>query len=254
MPRKVIFCMCDAADKTDAKVQLNIKSLKPALKLTVESSLSDSVADLKTQITAAGGPPADAQRLLLKGKVLADSKLLKEYDLADGATITMMAKPGGASPPVAPSPSETLPTGAATSGSLGAKRDHPTLAPLQTPDPTTPERPSQNKPPTPQLMVTTDGGEPGDLYDNREPASPVQSTRFHDGIANPEFWQKIHAVCHDEFGQGRDADDVFDVFLTSMKGRLSASEAAKIRDVVGVSGKPSLWSQRTDETGMGGGA
>lgn len=229
-------------------MNLNIKSLKPALKLNVEASLSDSVTDLKKQINAAGGPPANAQRLLLKGKVLADSKLLKEYDLADGATIMLMAKPGGASPPggaVAPSPSDSIAAGGgagattgAAAGSLGTKRDHPTLSPLQTPDPTTPDaKQARNKPPTPQLTVTTDGGEPGDLYESRGPPSPVQSTKFHSVVADPKFWQKIHALCHDEFEHGRDADDVFDTFLTSMKNRLTANEAAKIRDVVGVSGE-----------------
>lgn len=226
-------------------MNLNIKSLKPALKLNVEASLSDSVTDLKKQINAAGGPPAEAQRLLLKGKVLADSKLLKEYDLTDGATIMLMAKPGGASPPTAaaaPSPSQSMAAdvgaGAAT-GVAGTKRDHPSLSPLQTPDPTTPDakRPQQgNKPPTPQLTVTTDGGEPGDLYETRGPPSPVQSTKFHSVVADPRFWQKIHALCHEEFEDGRDADDVVDTFITSMKSKLSASEAAKIRDVVGVSG------------------
>lgn len=225
-------------------MNLNIKSLKPALKLNVEASLSDSVADLKKQINAAGGPPADAQRLLLKGKVLADSKLLKEYDLTDGATIMLMSKPGGASPPAAapaPSPSETLAAGGAgavAGATAGAKRDHPTLSPLQTPDPTTPDaKHARNKPPTPQLTVTTDGGEPGDLYESRGPPSPVQSTKFHSVVSDPTFWQKIHALCHDEFQHARDADDVFDTFLTSMKNRLTANEAAKIRDVVGVSGE-----------------
>lgn len=243
------------ANFADSKVNLNIKSLKPALKLNVEASVSDSVADLKKQINAAGGPPADAQRLLLKGKVLADSKLLKEYDLTDGATIMLMAKPGGASPPAAapaPSPSETLAASGAgaavgaAAGAAGTKKDHPTLSPLQTADPTTPDSKHARKPSTPQLTVTTDGGEPGDLYENRGPPSPVQSTKFHSVVSDPTFWQKIHTVCHDEFQHARDADDVFDTFLTSMKNRLTANEAAKIRDVVGVSGELRTSASITD--------
>lgn len=46
-------------------------------------------------------PSVDDQRWLVKGKVLADTKLLKDYDLSTTSnTITMMLKPGAVYPPV----------------------------------------------------------------------------------------------------------------------------------------------------------
>ena len=59
---------------------------------------TDTIQAIKAQLASeAGAPPADVQRLLLKGKALADAKLLKEYDVKDGDTVNLMVKPGFAS-------------------------------------------------------------------------------------------------------------------------------------------------------------
>lgn len=68
------------------------------------------------------------------------------------------------------------------------------------------------------------------------PQPQVSSAEFHRSVSDPRFWQKIHALCIDEFTYQDDADSVWESFLMAMKGRLSAGEAAKIRDVVGVNG------------------
>lgn len=53
------------------------------------------ISDIKSQLaTVPGAPPADVQRLLLKGKALADGKLLKEYNVKDGDVVNLMVKPG----------------------------------------------------------------------------------------------------------------------------------------------------------------
>jgi UV excision repair protein RAD23 len=53
------------------------------------------ISAIKTQIAAQPRiPPAHAQQLPLKGKALADAKLLKEYSVQDGDTINLMLKPG----------------------------------------------------------------------------------------------------------------------------------------------------------------
>lgn len=69
------------------------------------------------------------------------------------------------------------------------------------------------------------------------PQPEITSATFHASIADPVFWQKIHALCVTEFEHGDEADLAWEHFLRAMKGKLSAGEAAKIRDVVGVRGK-----------------
>jgi len=77
------------------------------------------------------------------------------------------------------------------------------------------------------------------------PQPEITSATFHASIADPVFWQKIHALCVTEFEHGDEADLAWEHFLRAMKGKLSAGEAAKIRDVVGVRGQcfPSLACQ-----------
>jgi len=69
------------------------------------------------------------------------------------------------------------------------------------------------------------------------PQPEITSATFHASIADPVFWQKIHALCVTEFEHGDEADLAWEHFLRAMKGKLSAGEAAKIRDVVGVRGE-----------------
>ena len=69
------------------------------------------------------------------------------------------------------------------------------------------------------------------------PQPEITSAAFHNTIADPTFWQKIHALCVAEFEHEDEADLAWEHFLRAMKGKLSAGEAAKIRDVVGVRGQ-----------------
>jgi hypothetical protein len=74
------------------------------------------------------------------------------------------------------------------------------------------------------------------------PQPEITSATFHASIADPVFWQKIHALCVTEFEHGDEADLAWEHFLRAMKGKLSAGEAAKIRDVVGVRGEFCDWT------------
>lgn len=65
----------------------------------------------------------------------------------------------------------------------------------------------------------------------------MSSAAFHQTISDPKLWQQLQEVCASNFAYEDDADAAWEIFLTSMKGRLSAGEAAKIRDVVGIRGE-----------------
>lgn len=74
---------------------MSFKVAKPPRTFTLPLSPADSITTIKQQLAnQPGAPPADAQRLLLKGKALADGKLLKEYPAKDGDVINLMLKPG----------------------------------------------------------------------------------------------------------------------------------------------------------------
>ena len=72
-----------------------VKSLKPPQSYTLSVQPTDTIADIKSHLASQpGAPPVDVQRLLLKGKALADGKLLKEYNVKEGDTVNLMVKPG----------------------------------------------------------------------------------------------------------------------------------------------------------------
>lgn len=241
-------------------ISITVKSLKPSLTFPVKAHITDSVADLKQLVSSStsSAPPASAQRLLLKGKALADAKLLKEYDLQDGATVHVMLKPGwekeraqqipggdptptkeGTSIPVEPKP---------TPGSV------PALT-ISDADPATDNTTSATTLP-PRPVTAADISNPP-----LGPGPVNTSAPFHATLAKPEFWEKVHGLCRQEFEDERDADGCWKAFLDGIKGRLSAGEIAKIIDVVGVTGKsvgrmrietrkPNIWVM----SGMGGNA
>ena len=201
----------------DSSISLTVKSLKPSLSITVTAQLTDTVLDLKHSISksSSSAPGPDTQRLLLKGKALTDTKLLKEYDIESGAIIHLMSKP-------TPTATTSLPSFAHPQPSSGGL---PSLTiTTSVDDSSTPAaaRPLSNI----DISVPPLGPQP-----------QVSSAAFHNTISNPLFWQKIHALCVSEFSFEDDADAAWESFLVAMKGRLSAGEAAKMRDVVGVKGQ-----------------
>ena len=74
---------------------MTFKSTKPVQVYALDVQPTDTISSIKAQLASVpGAPPADVQRLLLKGKALADSKILREYAVKDGDTINLMVKPG----------------------------------------------------------------------------------------------------------------------------------------------------------------
>lgn len=233
-------------------ITVHFKSLKPAYTFTLSVSPSDPISSIKAQLASTpNAPPADAQRLLLKGKALADSKLLQEYAIKDGDTLNLLLKPGVAWDPTAPAPAETM----STSESTLKPGSSPSLAPIVTMTPPEDSEPS-SKPkrghtripsvvlsPSPSSTSPLDE-KPADIpltFDTTEiptaseAAGPPRTT-YHATISDPVFWEKLYAFLKTEFALQNDAQDAFEDFLNSSKGSLSAHEIAKIRDHVGIFG------------------
>lgn len=160
---------------------------------------TDTIAQIKAQLAAVtGAPPADAQRLLLKGKALADGKLLREYAVKDGDTVNLMVKPGFDWDPTKPTAS---PTSTSPPSEPERKVEAQTLLP-GTESKTT--RGGHSRIPSvvlsPSPSLTPSPGEklvdiPLILDTSSIPASPaaVSDTPYHTTIAQPEFWEKLYA-------------------------------------------------------------
>ncbi|KAK7676400.1 hypothetical protein QCA50_011465 [Cerrena zonata] len=224
-------------------VKLTFKSLKPAQSYTLSVSLADTIAVIKSQLAnEAGAPPADVQRLLLKGKALADAKLLKEYDVKDGDTLNLMVKPGYQWDPSKVSSGATTETPPTPVGSTAQELKPITLLP----EPTRPTRghgriPSVVLSPSPSLTALPDEKVvdiPLVLDTSNIPSSPTggPESTYHTEISQPEFWERLYGFLSSEFSVQSDAVTAWEDFFCSSKGTLSVSEIAKIRDKVGVTG------------------
>ncbi|PVG01375.1 hypothetical protein CPB86DRAFT_727619 [Serendipita vermifera] len=267
------------ASTTNLADVLNVtfKSLKPAYTVSLPIQPANSILSLKTllssqQSTPLTGSTPDQLRLLLKGKALLDAKLVKDYDIKDGSTITVMST---SSKPAAPTEENTSTTPAvsvdlskadrdpvppAASPSLGATRpshqrrvsDIPavTLSPAGTPMATTPllqPTPLSTDtlthvplvPASPQLKS---GSIPIDLASIPLPISASHDdSPYHQTMASPEFWKELRMFLEQKFGKdagGRpgDGEVAFEEFLRGAKVNLSPHEIARIRDAVGITG------------------
>ncbi|XP_067683635.1 ubiquitin-like protein 4A isoform X2 [Haliotis asinina] len=63
---------------------------------TIAASPSSYVTDIKQQVAALMSIPIANQKLLYKGKPMADSKQLSEYNVEDGSKLTVVSRPGSA--------------------------------------------------------------------------------------------------------------------------------------------------------------
>ncbi|KAG9127205.1 hypothetical protein FRC07_000250 [Ceratobasidium sp. 392] len=214
-----------AAQTTGATGQINVtvKSLKPALSFPLSVLPTDSIASIKDQLAQhPRAPPADAQRLLLKGKALADSKLLQEYEIGDGATINLLVKPGvdwtGEEKPMASTVAVEKPGHLRIPSQSDMAIPSVTLSPI--PDP-------EGRAPSPHALA---------LDATPPPLSSSVRPSYHQTIASPEFWDKLHGFLSQEFSNREDADGAFESFLIASKEQLTAGEIAKIRDSTGIIG------------------
>jgi len=212
-----------------------VKSIKPALSFSVEIFPSDSVQQLKANLSklTSTAPAPEFQRLLLKGKALADTKLVKEYGLTEGSVVNMMLKAGWDEKPKAGTDLVGNPT--PTGGDIPTESSPvPGSVPVLTISDADPAAEGTTSTAAfPARPITT--------MDISNPASgpgPVNSTaEFHNTISDPDFWKKVYVLCQSEFINGSDADGCWNAFLGGVRGKLSPGEIAKIQDAVGITGK-----------------
>ncbi|KLO09834.1 hypothetical protein SCHPADRAFT_922264 [Schizopora paradoxa] len=227
-------------------IAITIKVAKPPKTFTLSSvSPTDPISDIKAQLSSQpGAPPADAQRLLLRGKALADGKLLKEYSVKDGDVVNLMLRPGfewnwestPAKSPVSPTVKDND-SGAASRLDVGAKtpaRKHNRI-------PSVVLSPSPNSSSTALPLVET----PGDIQltlDAPDVDGRVADSldAYHQKIASPQFWERMHEFLRAEFVTPEDTRSAFEAFFVGSKGQLSPNEIAKIRDTVGIVGMSGL--------------
>lgn len=184
---------------TDSPVPISItfKSLKPSASFTISVQSTDTIASIKSQLASeTSAPPADAQRLLLKGKALADAKLLKEYSVKDGDTVNLMVKPGfdwdpsriASSPAPIPSPEGSQdPASLSLSPnpkSQPSRKHHRIPSLVLSPSPSN-EALSNEKP----LDITLT------LDSTSIPSSIATETlsTYHATVSKPEFWDRLHS-------------------------------------------------------------
>lgn len=208
-------------ENTSAAITITFKSLKPPKSFSLEVQPTDTIQSIKSQLASApSAPPADIQRLLLKGKALADNKLLKEYAIKDGDTVNLMIKPGQTWDPNAmsvPTPSQLK--------STPSHSRIPSVVLSPSPSATTPSL-EVDKPLDINLTLDTS---------QTLPSAEATST-YHATLADPGFWERLNAFVKTEFKSESDALLAFEDFLRASKGTLTANEIAKIRDQVGVVG------------------
>ena len=173
-----------------------IKSLKPPKTYTLAVQSSDTIADIKSYLASqSGAPPVDVQRLLLKGKALADAKLLKEYNIKDGDTVNLMVKPGYDWNQVQDSPMLDIPSPA-----LGTPAERSPSSALE-PGPARPAERHRRVPsvilsPSPNSLVPLREGAPVDValsLDDGDILTPVPAppTPYQNVVSSPEFWSEL---------------------------------------------------------------
>ncbi|KAF4564627.1 hypothetical protein EYR40_010794 [Pleurotus pulmonarius] len=211
-------------------ISITIKSLKPAASFNLTIDPTDTISDIKSKLAAQpNAPPADVQRLLLKGKALVDTKLVKEYNVKNGDTFTLMFKPGVEWDPTKPtqSPSSTpsimLIDSSKTPPPTGVRKHQRIPSVVLSPSPSG-GSPTFEKPI--DIPLTLDAST----------SLPEPMSTYHTTIAKPGFWERLRAFLSAEFPDESDAVLAFEEFLRASKGTLTASEIAKIRDEVGVIG------------------
>lgn len=182
-----------------ALISIVFKSSKPPASYSISVQPTDTIASIKTLLASQPtAPPADAQRLLLKGKALADGKLLKEYSIKDGDIVNLMVKPGFdwnptkptaappsplSSPSFAPSPSsmDQKLSPALNSDAKPHKRGHQRIPSVVL----SPSRSSENLAEKPMDITLT--------LDNTSPSLPSETlSTYHNTVAKPEFWERLH--------------------------------------------------------------
>lgn len=226
----------EAGASVDDTVQLTIKSLKPPLTFTLSAAPTATIVSLKQQLadsqSSKGAPAVEGQRWILKGKSMGDTKLLKEFNVQDGAVINLMVtKSSVALPP---------PTASTTStANAGTSSDDPEEV--------------STAPAVPSLTLSEPGADstsskttrrPSISLDNLPPpssssASVHSSAAYRERIQQPELWQEIRAVLENKFAgiENKDAEcqQAWEAMLAGCQEWIDPGKKALIREKVGYS-------------------
>lgn len=230
----------EVASTSTESLSIVIKSLKPPKTYTLAVQSSDTIADIKSYLASQpSAPPVDVQRLLLKGKALADAKLLKEYNIKDGDTVNLMVKPGYDWNQVPDSPMLDIP---APASETPAERSPGSLEPGTTKPAERHRRvPSVILSPSPNSLVPLREGAPVDValsLDDGDILPPAHAppTPYQNVISSPDFWGDLLDFLSSRFSSRSDVENAFEEFFRASKGSLTAHQIARIRDHVGVTG------------------
>ncbi|KAJ3719047.1 hypothetical protein DFJ43DRAFT_1042816 [Lentinula guzmanii] len=246
-----------APGSSSVTINLLIKSTKPPITYTLSGiHPTDTIAAIKQHLSSTNptAPTPDAQRLLLKGKALADTKLLKEYPVKDGDTINLMVKPGVDWNPSAPIPTAESPVVSLSSpapkkaaemtgsssllqggppGGHTGKRHQRIPSVVLSPSPSNDDDVDTHT--KKDILLTLDTSDLGIGSGSTSVPKETLGT-YHLTISSPEFWEKLTQFLRMEFTNESDALTAFEDFLAASKGSLTASDIARIRDHVGVVG------------------
>ncbi|EFP89945.1 hypothetical protein PGT21_029914 [Puccinia graminis f. sp. tritici] len=234
-------------------IKITIKSLKPPLSFSIACSPSSTISELKQLLcdSDSSAPPVEAQRLVYKGKALADSKLLKEYEaIQTGETIHLIIKPDSTVSNLASSErpssvlvepgtpiSEKTLAGASGGSVSSAKEGEPKLAMK-----------------IPKITMEIDGSDSseqpcisrsrsGSVHTNPMYSPHLGiSESFKSVVTGDQFWISTRQFLESQFagpvaGPGEaNARQLWEHWFNSSKEWLSPSEIARIREATGISG------------------
>jgi UV excision repair protein RAD23 len=187
-----------------ASISIVFKSSKPPASYSISVNPTDTISAIKAQLASQpSAPPADAQRLLLKGKALADGKLLKEYAVKDGNTVNLMIKPGFDWNPSKPA-SKPFSSPATTPFPTSPVMLSPDKKPTSTFDAATPsKRTRHQRVPSLVLSPSPSSETPGHVekdiiltLDSSAIPSSISTeslSSYGVTVSQPEFWERLHA-------------------------------------------------------------
>jgi len=207
---------------------------------------TSSIAAAKAQLAAqdSSAPPPEAQRWILKGKAMGDTKLLKEFNITVGAATVnlMVSKP--TSGPTATPPALDLPPASAsaadpaTPSSVGSGPDPMSLGPIPSLTLSTDPMPSPTNPTAPKLSIETDLLAKGDFLPPST-ATGGDSEAFISTVGDPELWIETYAMLLRRFGNDergeREAKKVWEAWLMGARDWIQPGTKALIREKTGIS-------------------
>ncbi|KPV75589.1 uncharacterized protein RHOBADRAFT_53552 [Rhodotorula graminis WP1] len=208
----------------DATVKLTVKSLKPALSFTLAARPTATVADLKKQLAAAekDAPAPEQQRWILKGKAMGDGKLLREFDVQDGAVVNLMITKA---PAAAAAPSSSTASAASPSS--------PGVPALTLSEPST-----SSSSTAPQVSLAKDLDALPLSTSSTSPAHPEHaglSPAFLSSVASPALWQSVRDTVEGHFEGNKEAQRVWEAMFEGAQEWIRPNDKALIRERVGYS-------------------